>query len=223
MLRGGILVNRSSGAHDETPRKLTFVAFPAQETHQELELGIDGGRLLDLGVGAEVNGMLREECERGFRRSLEARRLLAQIFVRLAFDRRGADSRIGSTVGSQDDFGSSGGNEGELLAMQLTRSAPRHRNDESGGPSTYVFDKVDQALLAILDQACHRDPDLLSVREARFDFDLADLLGLERTHVSLKAPQKFVQSPTYLVDERVVVAVGKRVRFAQSHLAELTS
>lgn len=78
-------------------------------------MGIDGGRLLDLRVGVKVNSMLREESERGFRRSFEARGLLAQVFIRLAFDRRGAGVRVRRAVGSQDDFGPSGGNEGELL------------------------------------------------------------------------------------------------------------
>lgn len=87
-------------------------------------MSIDRGRLLDLGVGAKVNSMMREEGERGFRRSLEARRLLAQVFIRLAFDRRGAGVRVRSAVGSQDDFGPSGGDEGELLAVQLTGLAP---------------------------------------------------------------------------------------------------
>lgn len=117
------------GKHDETPDKLTFVAFPAQETHQEFEMGIDRGCLLDLGVGAKVDSMLRKESERGFRRSFEARGLLAQVFIRLAFDRRGASVRVRSTVGSQDNFGPSGGNEGELLAVRLTRLAPRQGKD----------------------------------------------------------------------------------------------
>jgi hypothetical protein len=32
-------------------------------------MSIDRGRLLDLGVGAKVNSMMREEGERGFRTS----------------------------------------------------------------------------------------------------------------------------------------------------------
>ena len=160
-------------------------------------MGIRRRSFFSFRIFTEVDVVRSKQSDRFFGRTFELSSLSAKSFIRSCLVERVNGS--GNAIGSEDDLGSSGGSDSELLRVPVVIRSSR-KSDERAG--TYIFDEFYERKLSGLDQASDCNSHLLSVREPRFDFDFSNLLCL-RNGILLSAQLERVKEwQASLLDKR---------------------